>query len=409
MRIRRLDEHTETRLKRWTSRRPKFALMGEFSAGKSTLLNFILGDDYCPTKITATHLPAIWLTNADEPSDALAISVDRSRKQIENPILDAEQLAGLALLCIKLNRPGLSQFDIIDTPGISDPSLLTDNLALVAGYCDFVLWCTHATQAWRQSEHAAWSRLPKRLRKNSILVVTRTDKLNSENDVLRVKRRLFKETKGLFRAIVMLSTPQAAMAHRNPGHPDHDRLWVTSGGEAFVAAMSKSLLNVRQRRETKLMEKISTMLPAADSRGMRKFFSMRKQPSPATPSPKPASVVKAFVEPSITPQQSELVLQEGTVSDVAVDLLKLWDQAFTETNALKSVATEPAKLHHYLDATSRLLDKLKNINDIDEALFAYWQRLLNVPLQENARVEKALNQIRAELVDFKYDSWCNLG
>ena len=37
--------------------RPRIALMGEFSSGKSTLLNLLIGEALLPTKVTATELP----------------------------------------------------------------------------------------------------------------------------------------------------------------------------------------------------------------------------------------------------------------------------------------------------------------------------------------------------------------
>ncbi|MCX8508937.1 MAG: dynamin family protein, partial [Rhodobacteraceae bacterium] len=42
-----------SRIESWASRKPCIALMGEFSAGKTTLINFLLGDDVLPTRVTA--------------------------------------------------------------------------------------------------------------------------------------------------------------------------------------------------------------------------------------------------------------------------------------------------------------------------------------------------------------------
>ena len=44
------------------ARKPQVALMGEFSAGKSTLLNMLLGQDPLPVRITATSVPPIWIS-----------------------------------------------------------------------------------------------------------------------------------------------------------------------------------------------------------------------------------------------------------------------------------------------------------------------------------------------------------
>ena len=47
------------RLAQWSMRKPVIALMGEFSAGKSTLLNLLVGRNILPTQVTATRMPPV--------------------------------------------------------------------------------------------------------------------------------------------------------------------------------------------------------------------------------------------------------------------------------------------------------------------------------------------------------------
>ena len=49
----------------WYTTKPVFGLMGEYSAGKSTLLNLLLNQNALPTKVTATNLPPVWLTYSE--------------------------------------------------------------------------------------------------------------------------------------------------------------------------------------------------------------------------------------------------------------------------------------------------------------------------------------------------------
>ena len=46
-------------------RRPRVCLMGEFSAGKSTLSNLLLGAEALPVNVTATQLPPVWISEGD--------------------------------------------------------------------------------------------------------------------------------------------------------------------------------------------------------------------------------------------------------------------------------------------------------------------------------------------------------
>ena len=43
-------------------KRPLVALMGEFSAGKSTLSNLLIGKQALPVNVTATQLPPVWMS-----------------------------------------------------------------------------------------------------------------------------------------------------------------------------------------------------------------------------------------------------------------------------------------------------------------------------------------------------------
>ena len=60
-------------------RRPRIALMGEFSAGKSTLANLMVGSDPVPMQVVATQLPPVWIMHAARPSSCLIAIVSIRR------------------------------------------------------------------------------------------------------------------------------------------------------------------------------------------------------------------------------------------------------------------------------------------------------------------------------------------
>jgi hypothetical protein len=67
---------------------------------------------------------------------------------------------------------------------------------------DIVLWCTPASQAWRQSEAAIWESVPEALQARSLLLLTRIDTVRSETDRARLLNRVRRETDGQFRAVL---------------------------------------------------------------------------------------------------------------------------------------------------------------------------------------------------------------
>ncbi|NIZ15521.1 dynamin family protein [Phaeobacter sp. HF9A] len=217
------------------TRKPRIALMGEFSAGKSTLTNLLLGSRPLPVKVTATRLPPVWISYGAE-----AAEVHMADGSIEPVALD--QLNDLPLerarrVDLRLPSEALELCDLIDMPGISDPNMPADVWQAVLPEVDSVIWCTSATQAWRQSEAAFWSILAPQLRAPGTLLVTHFDKLTSDRDRARVLRRLARETEGSFGAVFPIALPLALAAGEDM------EAWKTSGADQFVEHLIDLLLN----------------------------------------------------------------------------------------------------------------------------------------------------------------------
>lgn len=234
------------RLKRWSHRKPVFALMGEFSAGKSTLLNFLLKRNTLPTQVTATQLPPIWFSWGNKP--AYVQKLDGSREQIDLAKIGEIGVQGAHFVRIYLEAEILEAVDLIDTPGISDPKISSDVWQRAVGQANGVLWCTHATQAWRETERATWASLPKRLRQNSILLVTRADALK-EADRNKVLRRINREAGDMFRNMIAISARDAILARDNA---EHANLWESSGGGNLVDNFLEITADIMQTRATML-------------------------------------------------------------------------------------------------------------------------------------------------------------
>ena len=208
------------------TRKPRLALMGEFSAGKSTLTKLFLGDEPLPIKITATRLPPVLISHGE--SAAYAVGHDGTETRIEIDQIEQVELENTRM--IRLFKPSdtLEICDLIDMPGISDPSMSSDVWMSVMDEVDSVVWCTQATQAWRQSEAATWEQIVDRTDGHNILLVTQVDKLHSERDLDRVMTRLRKETDGLFRNIFPISITEAIAAGED------EAKWQASGAADFV-------------------------------------------------------------------------------------------------------------------------------------------------------------------------------
>lgn len=221
-------------------RKPRIALMGEFSAGKSTLTNLLIGADAIPMRVTATQLPPVWLSFGDDPPYRIATDGTLHRLP-RGARLEGIPVRETAFIRMFARAEVLELCDIIDTPGISDPNMDAEIWQRAVAKADGVLWLTHATQAWRQSEAAVWDSLPSELWSHSLLLLTRIDKLLTERDRARVLARVRKETEGLFRDVLPISVLQAIEA-------DGDQAkWEASGGAAFAGAMLALVQSLKQR------------------------------------------------------------------------------------------------------------------------------------------------------------------
>ena len=218
------------------ARKPVMALMGEFSAGKSTLANLLLGEGRSPVKVTATQLPPVWFSHGDGQSYAVDLQGEHTPVALNE--MESVSVADTSHIRIFMKSEILEIMDIIDMPGNSDPNMSPEVWQRALHHADGVIWCTHATQAWRQSEAAVWDDLPVELQENSLLLLTRFDKILNETDGARVLRRVKSETDGLFRGVFPVSLTQAM------GAGDDIDAWNASGAEQFTQALLEIVLGV---------------------------------------------------------------------------------------------------------------------------------------------------------------------
>jgi len=209
--------------------KPCIALMGEFSAGKTTLANLLIGYEPLPVQVIATQLPPVRIVYGQ--GEPFKVDLDGEVSPVDLEALDRTSLKDTAYLQIFSHEDILQHCDLIDMPGISDPNMPAEVWERMIGEADGVLWCSPATQAWRQSEAAVWSMLPFELRDRSLLLLTRMDKLTSQEDRDRVMSRVRQETAGLFADVLPISLLLATREHEDYA------LWQQSGAEALAKGL----------------------------------------------------------------------------------------------------------------------------------------------------------------------------
>ena len=96
------------------ARKPRLAIMGEFSVGKSTLSNLLLGASPLPVKVTATQLPPVWLSHGTQAPYREDLAGNKSPVDLDN--LALVPLDETAVIRIFLEADILEMFDLIYMP-----------------------------------------------------------------------------------------------------------------------------------------------------------------------------------------------------------------------------------------------------------------------------------------------------
>ena len=225
----------------WSGPVPRVALVGEFSAGKSSIINLLLGRDMIPTAVLASTRRPSLLRYAPNPQIE-AIYDDGKRELVTPNSVEIVAREDINYFDIGLPNQLLRSIELIDTPGFADPDREPWRTLDMINRANIGLWCTLATQAWRHSERQTWLSLQAQFGTNGILVATHIDTLAERGARKRILTRLEREAGDLFGDIVLLAVPDAKRARKADGRVADPILWRDSGGEALISALQRAAI-----------------------------------------------------------------------------------------------------------------------------------------------------------------------
>jgi len=185
------------RLRSTAARPPCVVLLGESNAGKTTIANKLVGDGLLPTSVIAnTRFPMLVRNGPAVRVYAVTATSRRIRLESEDEIRGET----ISLLEIELPSQILKGLEIFDTPS----RFAVPDLADLPGLAPLriPIWCTSATQAWKESERKAWMAIDRVHRRHGILVITRFDRVVDEDQRRKLMHRLRDEAAPFFREII---------------------------------------------------------------------------------------------------------------------------------------------------------------------------------------------------------------
>ena len=221
----------------------RIALGGEFSAGKSTLTKMLLGHHVVKMQASASAMPTVCFKYGKE-SGYVVITGETARDIASPDDLTEEEMRAADSLDVYLDVEFLKRFEIYDTPGTSDPTRVVDQLLKVSEQVDLVIWCTNATQAWRESERRMWAEIPDAVKPQSLLAVTHVDLPNVKASLDRLMGRLNREAAPLFGQVIPMDLRSAANARDDAGEVVDAASWTESGGTTCLEALEATAAQI---------------------------------------------------------------------------------------------------------------------------------------------------------------------
>ena len=388
----------------WHSRRPTVAVMGEYSSGKSALLNCLLGQALLPTRVTATDLAPVWITSGP----ALRIYGLAPNGVLQPLTVEALTAAkSMNYVAIRVEMPAriLDQIDIIDTPGISDPRMSSEIVERIASFSDFVVWCSPINQAWRQTELAFWRTMPERLKKHSILTLTRVDMMENPKDREKVIARCKTEASGLFSDVRPVSSALALASFGTPPGDQHNTMLLGSGLGPFLDRFQVSTDAATALCQSRPSLPDPTAQP--DKRGVLVLGKTIKKAEPPAKTAVPEKMERA-AKPEKPDQVEKPVTHSGKPPRPAKAALNTADLG-TQVAVLRKRAKASSLNDHILDTIEHLFGQLNGQKQVANGLLEVLTLALDVPAGTELNFVRALKQIEEEVLDFIDGPWRKIG
>ncbi len=356
-------------------------IAGEFSSGKSTLTNLLVGEQLIPTGVLASPLPPVVFRYGSSLTASACWWDGGEPKVFQTADFDALMALDPDYIVLTANAPFLKYITVFDTPGTSDPDREGEVLIELSGRAEMVIWCTNAVQAWRESERHTWFQLSPAVIKNGLLAVTHVDLPSVKQGYERIMARLTKEAGPHFHSILPIDTLTALEAAPGGDVKDQDS-WMTSGGEALMKGIMDLAGEIRRpdvlaarelmsKRIAPLVEAVrrapatAVVTPITAAKPAAKAFD---QPKPPLPGPKVVQAVPA-AEEKFAPKTAR---NPGAKINPLAGFAKLKERAQREPEP--DVEDDPAEALPEPQVNAPAAAKRKSAaSDAVHPIFAEWQ------------------------------------
>ncbi len=232
----RLPEQAQTRAEALMERIEKpirLALLGRPGAGKSQLLNLLVGTDVIPKGV---RLPTLELTYA-KTARIICTLADGTKTEIAGDDLsEATELAPV-FIEMRLPLPALGKISVLEVVSPDDAASIHRASQWAAKRTDVALWCS---QSFDAEEQATWAQMPDLIKDHGFLMITKADTLRATGMLESVLNTAKAVAGDEFNQVLAIATKEAIAARDYGASVDKDKLR-ESGGMALISAVLKQV------------------------------------------------------------------------------------------------------------------------------------------------------------------------
>lgn len=254
-----LSSRTSTTLKNLTQsiQEPmKIAIIGQFSSGKSTFLNALLGQEILPSGITPITAKICHIVYGNDYALELHYkngNIATKPLYYMNEVSVAEN-AKIAFYKLYAPLELLKSMSFLDTPGFNSQNQSdTDTTNAVLESVDGIIWLTLIDNVGKQSEKEIINAHIRRYASKSLCVLNQKDRLKNEDEINTSLEYAKKAFSGLFGDIIAISAKNALQSYSH-----NNELNAKKAGELLLDSNIQSVVAFLQTHITPLAESAKT-------------------------------------------------------------------------------------------------------------------------------------------------------
>ncbi len=263
---------------------PLVAIVGQFSSGKSSFLNALLGSDILPTGVVPVTAKPTFIKYA--PNYMLKILHNDGRDEYKNidelsAFVDQRHaLKDVKNLTIYAPNEILKKISFIDTPGLNSRSDAdTYETKMILKEAVALIWISLIDNAARKSELDELNAIPNDLRQNAIALLNQKDKLSDE-DIARVLTHANTTYSTHFSFVAAIS---AKLQRRNDPNSGFEAVFefldrIANTKEDFIKSTCKNILISSQNQNLhfiEILDEISDIFTKFQDRTSLKFNELK--------------------------------------------------------------------------------------------------------------------------------------